>query len=164
MARSYNRIELIGNLTHDPELRHTPNKGTAVCWFQLATDRTWKDETGEKKEEASYHRIVAWKTLAEQCAKYLRKGRKVFVAGRLAYRTYNDKVDGTEHQVAEIIIEDMLLLDDKRPATDTTPSTDTHDLPELTTDNLPEARLAKTWDTHVGTNFGQRTSTKRKAP
>ncbi len=115
MARSYNRIELIGNLTHDPELRKTP-KGTSVCSFRLATDRTWRDEQGERQEESAFHRIVAWKTLAEQCAKYLRKGRKVFVAGRLAYRTYKNKIDGTEYPLAEIVIEDMLLLDDKRPA------------------------------------------------
>ncbi len=116
MARSYNRIELIGNLTHNPELRKTP-KGTFVCSFRLATDRTWRDEQGERQEESAFHRIVAWKTLAEQCAKYLRKGRKVFVAGRLAYRTYKNKIDGTEYPLAEIVIEDMLLLDDKRPAT-----------------------------------------------
>lgn len=114
MARSYNRIELIGNLTHDPELRMTP-KGTAVCSFRLATDRSWKDDNGDRHEEPSYHRIVAWKNLAEQCATYLRKGRRVFVTGRLAYRTYKNKVDGTEYPLAEIIIDDMLLLDAKRP-------------------------------------------------
>jgi single-strand DNA-binding protein len=137
MARSYNRIELIGNLTNDPELRQT-TKGTAVCSFRLATDRSWKDENGERHEEASFHRIVAWKTLAEQCAKFLRKGRRVFVAGRLAYRTYKDKVDGTEHPLAEIIIEEMLLLDDKRPVTSDAAPTDSSDLPDLTAEELPE--------------------------
>lgn len=120
MARSYNRIELIGNLTHDPELRMTP-KGTSVCSFRLATDRTWKDENGDRQEESAYHRIIAWKTLAEQCAKFLRKGRKVFVVGRLAYRTYKNKVDGTEYPVAEIVIDEMLLLDDKRPTAGVAP-------------------------------------------
>src|SRR5579859_4688390 len=114
MARSYNRIELIGNLTHDPELRTTP-KGTSVCGFSLATDRAWKDEQGEKHEESAFHRIVAWKGLAEQCAKLLRKGRKVFVAGRLNYRSYEK--DGTQVPVAEIIIDDMIVLDDKRVGT-----------------------------------------------
>ena len=111
MARSYNRIELIGNLTHDPEVRATP-KGNTVCSFRLATDRTWTDEEGKRKEETMFHRIVAWKTLAEQCAKFLRKGRKIFVAGRLAYRSY-ETPEGTKQQVAEIIIEQMLLLDAK---------------------------------------------------
>ncbi|MGZ6392256.1 MAG: single-stranded DNA-binding protein [Ktedonobacterales bacterium] len=135
MARSYNRIELIGNLTHDPELRKTP-KGTSVCSFRLATDRTWRDEHGERQEESAFHRIVAWKTLAEQCAKYLRKGRKVFVAGRLAYRTYKNKVDGTEYPLAEIVIEDMLLLDDKRPAaSDAVPA---EPLEPLSAEDLPE--------------------------
>ena len=132
MARSYNRIELIGNLTHDPELRQTP-KGTPVCGFTLATDRSWKDEQGEKHEESAFHRIVAWKGLAEQCAKLLRKGRKVFVAGRLNYRSYER--DGTQVPVAEIIIDDMIVLDDKRVGTTTTdaathPATNNTAMPE----------------------------------
>jgi single-strand DNA-binding protein len=112
MARSYNRIELIGNLASDPELRTTP-KGTSVCSFRLATDRMWKDDHGDRQEETAFHRIVAWATLADQCASFLRKGRKVFVAGRLSYRTYTDKVEGTERIVAEIVIDEMLLLDSK---------------------------------------------------
>ncbi len=135
MARTYNRIELIGNLTHDPELRQT-SKGTAVCSFRVATDRSWKDETGKRQEESAYHRIVAWKTLAEQCAKYLRKGRKVFVAGRLSYRTYNNKVDGTEYPVAEIVIDDMLLLDDTRPITSEQPPAEPVEPPS--SDDIPE--------------------------
>jgi single-strand DNA-binding protein len=112
MARSWNHIELIGNLTHDPELRQTA-KGTPVCSFGLATNRSWTAETGEKREETAFHRVVAWKTLAEQCGKLLRKGRRVFVAGRLSYRSFEK--GGTTIPVAEIIVNDMLLLDDKRP-------------------------------------------------
>lgn len=110
MARSYNRIELIGHLTHDPDLRLTP-KGTAVCSFRVATNRVWTTESGEKQEESAFHRIVAWKTLAEQCGKFLHKGSRVFVAGRLAYRSYAK--DDVQVLVAEIIIDEMILLDAK---------------------------------------------------
>jgi single-strand DNA-binding protein len=137
MARSWNHVELIGNLTHDPELRQTA-KGTAVCAFGLATNRSWTAETGEKQEETAFHRIVAWKSLAEQCGKLLRKGRRVFVAGRLAYRSYEK--DGTTIPVAEIILSDMLLLDDKRPApaAASIPTSATEDV-EPTSEDLAEA-------------------------
>jgi single-strand DNA-binding protein len=110
MARSLNVIHLIGNLTRDPELRYT-GSGRAICVFGLATNRSWKTEAGETREESSYHRIVAWERLAEQCAQLLVKGRKVYVQGRLAYRTYQK--DDEEREVAEIVIDDMLLLDSK---------------------------------------------------
>lgn len=121
MARSYNRIELIGNLTRDPELRYTP-RGTAVCGFGLATNRSWTNEAGEREEETAYHRIVAWEKLAELCAQLLVKGRRVFVEGRLAYRSYTNQ-DGIEQTVPEIVIHDMLLLDAK---------------PDRVPDSLPE--------------------------
>ncbi len=110
MSRNLNLIHLIGNLTRDPELRYTGN-GTAICTFGLATNRSWKAETGEQKEERSYHRVVAWEKLAELCAQLLVKGRKVYVQGRLAYRTYQK--DDEEREVVEIVIDDMLLLDPK---------------------------------------------------
>ncbi|MBI2032268.1 MAG: single-stranded DNA-binding protein [Candidatus Levybacteria bacterium] len=112
MARSLNRAQLIGNLTRDPELRYTPN-GTAVCSFGLATNRSWTTDTGEKKDEAEFHRIVAWNKLAELCSQFLTKGSKVFVEGRLATRTWNAQ-DGSPRNATEIIISDMLLLDSKK--------------------------------------------------
>lgn len=113
MARSLNRVQLIGNLTRDPELRYTPN-GTAVCSFSLATNRTWTTEAGEKKEEADFHRIVAWNKLGELCSQFLVKGRKVYVEGRLATRTWTAQ-DGTSRSTTEVVIDDMILLDNKRP-------------------------------------------------
>jgi single-strand DNA-binding protein len=112
MARSLNRIQLIGNLTRDPELRYTPN-GAAVCTFGLATNRSWTTDTGEKKEEVEFHRIVAWSKLAELCSQLLAKGRKVYLEGRIAYRKYTDK-NNIEQNIAEIVIDDMLILDSKR--------------------------------------------------
>lgn len=113
MARSLNRAQLIGNLTRDPELRYTPN-GTAVCSFGLATNRTWKTETGEKREEADFHNIVAWNKLAELCSQFLVKGRKVYVEGRLSTRSWTGQ-DGTQKTRTEIVISDMILLDSRRP-------------------------------------------------
>ena len=78
---------LIGNLTRDPELRYTPS-GTAVCTFGVATNRAWTTDSGEKKEDVEFHRIVAWNKLAELCSQLLKKGRKVFVEGRLSTRTW----------------------------------------------------------------------------
>lgn len=112
MARSLNRVQLIGNLTRDPELRYTP-QGTAVCTFGVATNRGWTTESGEKKDEVEFHRVVAWNKLAELCSQFLTKGRKVFVEGRLATRAWTAQ-DGTQKSATEIVISDMILLDNKR--------------------------------------------------
>lgn len=105
---------LIGNLTRDPELRYTPN-GTAVCSFGLATNRGWTTESGEKKEEAEFHKIVSWNKLAELCSQLLTKGRKVFVEGRLQTRTWQAP-DGAQRSSTEIVIEDMIILDSRYQA------------------------------------------------
>jgi len=112
MARSLNRVQLIGNLTRDPELRYTPN-GTAVCSFGLATNRSWKTDAGEKHDEAEFHNIVAWNKLAELCSQFLVKGRKVYVEGRLATRSWTGQ-DGAQRNRTEIVISDMILLDSNR--------------------------------------------------
>lgn len=106
-SRSWNRVELIGNLTRDPELRYTPN-GAAVCTFGLATNRTYISD-GEKKEEVDFHRLVAWNKLAELCNQLLKKGHRVFISGRLQTRTWEGQ-DGQSRTVTEIVVEDMILL------------------------------------------------------
>lgn len=111
MAKSLNKVQLIGNLTRDPELRYTPN-GKAVASFGIATNRTWMTDTGEKKEEVEFHNIVAWTKLAEICSQYLKKGNKVFVEGRLQTRSWTGQ-DGQQKSRTEIIIEDMIMLDTK---------------------------------------------------
>lgn len=116
MARSLNRVQLIGNMTRDPELRYTPN-GTAVCSFGLATGRSWTTDTGEKREETDFHRIVAWNKLAELCSQYLAKGRKVYVEGRLSTRNWTAK-DGSQKTTTEVVIDDMIILDSRRPVTE----------------------------------------------
>lgn len=111
MARSLNQVMLIGNLTRDPEMRYTP-QGTAVCTFGVATNREWKTESGEKKEDVEFHNVVAWNKLAEICANLLKKGRKVFVEGRLSTRSWQGQ-DGAQKQRTEIVISDMIILDKK---------------------------------------------------
>jgi single-strand DNA-binding protein len=102
---------LIGNLTRDPELRYTP-AGMAVVSFGLATNRVWITKQGEKKEDAQFHRIVAWNKLAELCSQLLSKGRRVYVEGRIQYREITDAAN-VRKQVSEIVIEDMIVLDNK---------------------------------------------------
>lgn len=111
MARSLNKVQLIGNLTRDPELRYTPN-GKAVCSFGIATNRYWTTESGEKREEADFHNIVAWNKLAELCSQFLLKGRKVYVEGRLSTRSWTSQ-DGQQKSRTEVVIDDMILLDSK---------------------------------------------------
>lgn len=111
-ARSLNKVMLIGNMTRDPELRYTPT-GVAVCSFGLATNRSWTTDSGEKKEEVEFHKIVSWNKLAELCSQLLAKGRKVFVEGRLQTRSWVGQ-DGGQRQSTEIVIEDMIILDSKR--------------------------------------------------
>jgi len=111
-SRSLNKVQLIGNLTRDPELRYTPN-GTAVCSFGLATNRQWQTEGGERREETEFHRIVSWNKLAELCSQLLTKGRKIYVEGRLQTRNWTAQ-DGTQRTTTEIVIDDMILLDSKR--------------------------------------------------
>jgi single-strand DNA-binding protein len=112
MARSLNRVQLIGNLTRDPELRYTPN-GNGVCTFGLATNRSWTTDSGEKREEVDFHRIVAWNKLAELCSQFLTKGRKVYVEGRLSTRNWTGQ-DGAQKTTTEVVIDDMILLDNKQ--------------------------------------------------
>lgn len=132
MARSLNRVQLIGNLTRDPELRYTPS-GTAVCSFSIATNRNWTTDTGEKKDEVEFHRIVAWNKLAELCSQFLTKGRKVFVEGRLATRSWTAQ-DGTQKNTTEIVISDMILLDSRKTGEQEV---------EVTSEEAPKKTVAK---------------------
>jgi single-strand DNA-binding protein len=106
---SVNEVTLVGNLTRDPEMKHTEGK-QSPCILGLATNRTWTDENGKKHEEPEFHRIVAWGKLAETCHQFLRKGRQIYVRGRLHYRTYTGQ-DGMEKFSAEIVLEKMEMLD-----------------------------------------------------
>ena len=98
----------MGNLTRDPELRSTPG-GQQVASFAVATNRSWQDASGERKEAVEYHEIVAWGKLGELAAQYLAKGRKVMVVGRL--QTQSWEKDGVKRQRTEIVAADINFLD-----------------------------------------------------
>jgi len=112
-SRNLNKVMLIGNITRDPELRKTPS-GASVCSVGLATNRYWTTEAGEKKEETEFHRLVAWNKLAELCSQLLTKGRKVYIEGRLRTTTPTSQ-DGTQRSITEIVMDDLILLDSRKP-------------------------------------------------
>ncbi len=105
----FNRAQLIGNVTRDPELRTTAT-GQNVCSFSVATNAQWTDAQGQKQQRAEFHNLVAWGKLAEICSQYLNKGKKVFVEGRLQTRDWEAQ-DGTKRRTTEIVLENMIMLD-----------------------------------------------------
>ena len=106
---SVNKVILIGNLGRDPEVRYTPS-GSAVCNVGIATTRNWKNkDSGERQEETEWHRVVFFDRLAEIAGEYLKKGRPVYVEGRLRTRKWTDK-DGVEKYTTEVYAEQMQLL------------------------------------------------------
>ena len=105
---SLNKVMLIGNLTRDPELRYIPS-GSAVTSFTVAMNRVYKLQTGEKKEEVSFIRVVVWGRLAEVCGEYLKKGVPVFVEGRLQSRSW-DAPDGQKRSTVEVIAVNIQFL------------------------------------------------------
>lgn len=110
MSRSINEAIILGNLTRDPEMRYTP-AGNAVTSFGIATNRVYT-VNGEKREEVEFHNIVAWNKLAELCNQLLRKGRRVYIKGRLQTRSW-DGQDGVKRNRTEIVADDMIILDNK---------------------------------------------------
>ena len=106
---SVNKVIVLGNLGRDPELRYTPS-GAAVCNVSIATTRNWKSkDSGERQEETEWHRVVFYDRLAEIAGEYLKKGRPVYVEGRLKTRKWQDK-DGRDNYTTEVIAEQMQLL------------------------------------------------------
>ena len=106
---SVNKVILIGNLGRDPEVRYAPS-GAAICNVAIATSRNWKDKTsGERQEETEWHRVTFFDRMAEIAGEYLKKGRPVYVEGRIKTRKYTDK-DGVERYATDIIATEMQLL------------------------------------------------------
>ncbi|OGY54941.1 MAG: hypothetical protein A3A24_03390 [Candidatus Buchananbacteria bacterium RIFCSPLOWO2_01_FULL_46_12] len=106
-----NKAMIIGNLTRDPESRTTPS-GQTVANFSVATNLVWTDASGQKQQKVEYHNIVAWRKLAEICGKYLKKGNKVYIEGRLQTRDWEGQ-DGVKRYRTEIIADNMIMLDTK---------------------------------------------------
>lgn len=105
---SVNKAILIGRLGKDPELRYTPS-GKAVVSFPLATTDRWTDQNGERKESTTWHNIVAWGRQAELMNEYLRKGRQVYIEGRIDNRSYEDK-DGNRRYISEVVVQNFQFL------------------------------------------------------
>ena len=103
-----NKVMVIGRLGNDPELRQT-GSGQNVCTMNLATSETWKDQNGERQERTEWHRIVVWGRAAENCAKYLAKGRQAFVEGRLQTRSWEGQ-DGQKKYTTEIVAQNVQFL------------------------------------------------------
>jgi len=108
---SVNVVHLVGNLGADPDLKHT-NNGKAVCNLSVATNETWKDKSGAKQEKTEWHRVTVWGDTAENCAKYLAKGRSVYVQGRLQTRKWQDK-EGKDRYSTDIVADRVVFLGGK---------------------------------------------------
>ena len=107
---SLNKAQLIGNLTRDPEVKETPN-GKKVAQIGIATNSEWKDKEGNKQEKVEFHNVVLWSGMAEVAEKYMKKGSKVFIEGRMETRTWED--NGVKKYKTEIVAEDMIMLSSK---------------------------------------------------
>jgi len=112
MSNGVNHVHLIGNLGNDVELKYTQG-GQAVARFSVATTESWKGRDGNKKEETSWHRVVAFGRLGEICGEFLAKGSKVYVQGRLKYGKYTGQ-DGVERYTTDILANEMRMLDSRR--------------------------------------------------
>ena len=110
MSRSVNKVTLLGRLGKDPELKYTP-QGTAVCKFTVATGEAYTDKNGQKQETTEWHNVVIWEKLGEIANQYLRKGRQVYLEGRIATRSYEK--DGEKKYFTEVVANQMVLLGDK---------------------------------------------------
>jgi len=107
MAKGFNKVVLMGNLTRDPELRTTPN-GQSVCGFSLAVNRTWRNANGEQQEAVDYIDCNAWGKAGEIIAQYMQKGRALLVSGRLQHRTWEQ--DGQKRSKVEVVVEDFNFI------------------------------------------------------
>lgn len=131
---------IIGNLTRDPELRNTAS-GQSVASFSVATNLVWTDQSGQQQKKTEFHNIIAWRKLAEVCAKYLHKGSKVYIEGRLQTTDWTGQ-DGVKRYRTEIVTENMIMLDNKgtgaplsgSPAVGQAPSEPVIEIPEESID------------------------------
>lgn len=123
MSRSLNKVQLIGHVGKDPEYTFTSG-GTAVATFRLATSESWKDKNGALQESTEWHTIVVWnsqyRNLADIVHKMVQKGSRIYVEGKLKYRTFESR-DGSKKTVTEIIADSIILLDAKPVSSENTP-------------------------------------------
>lgn len=134
-SSSLNKVMIIGNLGGEPEMRFTPN-GNPVTTFSVAANRVYNTPDGERKEETEWFSIVAWSRLAENCNRFLTKGQKIYVEGRLHNRTW-DGNDGQKHSRVEIIASNVIFLDKKAAATNAEEKMDESESGEIEPQDIP---------------------------
>lgn len=122
MARGLNKVMIIGNVGRDPEMRYVPS-GKPVTSFSVATSRSWTNSEGERREETEWFNVVAWGNLAEICKQYLRKGRQVYIEGRLQTRSWEDN-EGKKRFRTELVANEMIMLGGRRGTSEDAGSTD----------------------------------------
>lgn len=120
MARSLNKVMVIGHVGRDPEMRYTQS-GKPVTSFGVATSRTWVGSDGERREETEWFTVIAWGSLAEICKQYLTRGQQVYVEGRLQTRRWEDG-EGKKHAALEIVAGEMIMLGERREPTAQAPA------------------------------------------
>ncbi|MCI0331132.1 MAG: single-stranded DNA-binding protein [candidate division Zixibacteria bacterium] len=132
---SVNKAILIGNLGKDPDLRYTPS-GQAVATFSLATNERYKDKDGQLVDRTEWHNIVVWGKQAETAKEYLKKGRQIFVEGRIAYRTYDDR-EGNKRYITEVVAQRIQFLGRREEVPETVPAEPEMEAPASEEENLP---------------------------
>jgi single-strand DNA-binding protein len=134
-------VILIGNLGKDPEVRHTPS-GAAVATFSIATNEAWNNREGQREERTEWHRVVAFGKLAEICGQYLKRGKQVYIEGRLQTRSWDDR-DGNKRYTTEIVAANMTMLGRAGEAT-----TESY-APPIAEDPFPGASSSRTEDDDI---------------
>ena len=140
MAFSLNKAQLIGNVTRAPEVKMAGTQKVAT--FGIATNFSWTDQTGQRKEKAEFHNIVAWRKLAEICEQYLRKGSKVYIEGRIQTRDWEGE-DGVKRYRTEITVDNLIMLDKKGEGTSPTYSESSEEGSSFQAPRAPRSIKAK---------------------
>jgi len=138
MSRGLNKVQIIGHLGKEPEMRYTPS-GKPVTTFSVAVSRSWNSADGERHSETEWFNVVAWGNLAEICKKYLTKGQQVYIEGRLQTRRWDDK-EGVKHTSIEVVANEMMMLGDRKDQSNSQSSTETtapEGTPETSEDEFP---------------------------
>ncbi|MFN3386048.1 MAG: single-stranded DNA-binding protein [Candidatus Thermochlorobacter sp.] len=143
MSRGLNKVMLIGHLGADPEVRVLPS-GISVANFSIATNEYYKDQNNELKERTEWHNIVAYGKLADVCRQYLKKGKQVYIEGRLQTRTWNDKDTGKKNYRTEIICSEMQMLGGRAEGGDISQEVSAEAPPEEITAPMPQVTSAET--------------------
>lgn len=139
-----NKAMIIGNLTRDPEIRNTAG-GQPVASFGIATNLVWTDQSGQQQKKTEFHNIIAWRRLADICAKYLRRGSKVYVEGRLQTTDWTGQ-DGIKRYRTEIVAENLIMLDTKAgfagaPSAPSSPSAPREEIIEIPEDAIDDEEI-----------------------